>query len=228
MALEDTTVRLPTDRELPDSDGKPMDDERHGDQARIYLIEPLRRYLAEHGMSAFVGGMSFVYYDPAKKKAVGPDFYVVNGGVWRQQHKWVTWLEEWRLPTLIVEMLSPTTEREDRGRKFRLYRDVFRTPDYFLLDTDTGGVEAYHLKAGEYVRARTRRGLFPCQSLPLYLGMHDGWLRFFDKKGKLVPTAAEIAESEKTRAEMEKARADALGDEVRRLQEELRRLRGEA
>jgi len=96
-----------------------LDNEIHREQATAYLIEPLKKWLSAHGRSAFVGGNSFVYDDPhLKKKALSPDFYVVNGGRQRRQGKWVTWEEQNLLPTLVVEMLSPKTEKSDRTSKF--------------------------------------------------------------------------------------------------------------
>ena len=48
------------------------------------------------------------------------------------QEKWVSWEEGDLLPTLIIELVSPSTEKGDRGRKLSIYRDFFHCPDYFL------------------------------------------------------------------------------------------------
>ncbi len=48
-----------------------------------------------------------------------------------------------RYPCLIVEVLSPSTESEDRGRKFRHYRRIETLQEYFLIDPLSPSVECY-------------------------------------------------------------------------------------
>src|SRR5687768_7892266 len=40
-------------------------------------------------------------------------------------------------PTLIVEVLSPSTERFDRGKKFQHYREIESLQEYVLIAQDT-------------------------------------------------------------------------------------------
>ncbi|HXE73836.1 MAG TPA: Uma2 family endonuclease, partial [Candidatus Nitrosotenuis sp.] len=210
--------------ELPDSDGVPMESEWVREQTSRYLIEPLQDYFAETGTVAFVGGNSFVYYEPVK--AVGPDFYVVRGGVPRGQTKWVAWEEEGRLPTTVIELVSPSTESEDRGRKFCIYRDVFGTEDYFLYDPEREHLEGYHLERGHYVALSPGPdGRFPCASLGLFLGVKDGWLRFWTPEGRLLLTGHERADEERRRADEERRRADEERRRADEAERELERLR---
>lgn len=151
---------------------------------------------------------------------------MVNGGQQRNQTKWVMWEEQNLLPTLVVEMLSPNTERNDRGRKFLLYRDRFRCPDYFLLKSENESLEGFHLVGRAYVVVTPdSHGRLACSSLPLKLGFHKGWLRFFELDGTLVPTDDELRELEHERAEQERQRAEGAEEELRRLRAELDRLR---
>jgi Uma2 family endonuclease len=46
-------------------------------------------------------------------------------------------------PTLIVEVLSPSTERYDRGRKFELYRSLPPMQEYVLISQNRVHVERY-------------------------------------------------------------------------------------
>jgi Uma2 family endonuclease len=46
-------------------------------------------------------------------------------------------------PTLIVEVLSPSTERYDRGRKFQLYRNIDSLREYVLIAQDQPHIERY-------------------------------------------------------------------------------------
>ena len=48
-----------------------------------------------------------------------------------------------RSPTLVVEVLSPSTQAYDRSQKFALYRRVASLQEYILVDPDTRRVEAF-------------------------------------------------------------------------------------
>jgi len=45
--------------------------------------------------------------------------------------------------TLIIEVLSPSTQKYDRGEKFRYYRSLPSFAEYILLSQDTIGAEHY-------------------------------------------------------------------------------------
>jgi Uma2 family endonuclease len=55
-------------------------------------------------------------------------------------------------PTLVVEVLSPSTARVDRDRKMKLYAE-HGVPYYWIADPMNGAVEAYKLVAAAYVPA---------------------------------------------------------------------------
>lgn len=76
-------------------------------------------------------------------------------------------------PTLVIEILSPTTSHTDRVTKAQLYAR-FGVPHYWLLDTDQQVLEAYELNDGEYKLAAKAQGceifapgLFPGLSIAL-------------------------------------------------------------
>jgi Uma2 family endonuclease len=46
-------------------------------------------------------------------------------------------------PTVIIEILSPSTERYDRGLKFQNYRTIASLYDYLLIAQDTAHIERY-------------------------------------------------------------------------------------
>ncbi len=51
-------------------------------------------------------------------------------------------------PYLIVEVLSPSTEAENRGYRFASYRQVTSLQDYVLVSTDSIGLDVYRLNEG--------------------------------------------------------------------------------
>jgi hypothetical protein len=142
---------------------------------------------------------------------------------------WVAWEEGGRLPDLIVELLSPSTERVDRKTKMSLYAQVFRTRDYFLFDWDKETLEGYRLVGNAYEPiAPDRQGRLRSAVLGLDLGLWQGvvrafesgeaeestWVRLFDPADRLIPT---LGEAESARADAERARADAAEAELKRL-----------
>ena len=46
-------------------------------------------------------------------------------------------------PTVIIEVLSPSTESYDRGKKFRLYRTIEALQEYILITQDSVLIEQY-------------------------------------------------------------------------------------
>jgi len=55
--------------------------------------------------------------------------------------------DEWNLlnPTVIIEVLSPSTKTYDRGDKFNLYRDIPSLKEYILVEPETISVEAFYI-----------------------------------------------------------------------------------
>lgn len=67
-------------------------------------------------------------------------------------------------PTLVVEILSPTTTQTDRGVKAQLYAR-HGVPYYWIVDPEVRSIEAYQLAEGAYQLAGRLAGLEPV-SLP--------------------------------------------------------------
>ena len=131
-----------------------------------------------------MGTNCFVYYDEdTKRRSCGPDL-VANSGHRHDQGSWVVWAEGGLPPTLIVELLSATSEDEDRGSKMVRAATQFKAPDYYLYDTEDQRFEGYHLHHGQYIRVvPDADGRIACQSLPLKLGVQGKWLRWFTLDG---------------------------------------------
>ena len=62
-------------------------------------------------------------------------------------------------PSLIVEVLSPSTESYDRGGKFRLYRHNPVLIDYLLVSSTSIEIDLYHKKDnGEWIISNYQEG----------------------------------------------------------------------
>ena len=59
-------------------------------------------------------------------------------------------------PTMIVEVLSPTTESYDRGAKFKQYRELASLREYVLIAQDKVLVERYTRQGEEWILADFR------------------------------------------------------------------------
>ncbi len=190
-----------------------------------------------------------LYYDPRHPQWYKrPDWFGVLGvprlyeGT-ELRLSYVTW-QEGTPPFVVVELLSPGTEKEDLGRtlreasqppnKWTVYEQVLRVPYYFVFNRYTNEFQAFGLMMTEYQplepegkgvwlkEAELGLGLWQGR----YQGVERGWLRWYDQAGNwlLPPTELEQqrAEQEKQRAEQEKQRADAAEQENVRLRERLR------
>lgn len=197
--------------------------------AQILLLLSCLNWLWKDRDDYFAAGNLTVYYSPHQRKSEdfspmetlrerGPDFFVVLGTEKRPRKSWMVWEENGKYPNVIVELLSDSTAKTDRGLKKEIYQDIFRTPDYFWFDPETLEFEGLHLLDGVYQPLEpNERGWRWSQQLQLYLGIYENQLRFFTAEGELVPTPEEAAEAATQRVESLAAKLRELGvdpDEV--------------
>ena len=162
----------------------------------------------------FAAGNLSVYYSPRQRKSEdfrGPDFFVVLDTERKPRKSWVVWEEDGKYPNVIVELLSDSTQKVDRGLKKQIYQDTFRTPEYFWFDPDTLELQGFDLLKGKYQDMQPNsQGLLWSEQLQLFLGVYNQQLRFFTPDGELVLTPQEAAEREQQqRQEAERQRQEA-------------------
>jgi hypothetical protein len=146
-----------------------------------------------------------VYYSPRQIKTKdfrGPDFFLVLDTENRERNSWVVWEEGGKYPNLIIELLSPSTASTDKGLKKQIYQDIFRTPEYFWFNPQSLEFAGFILFGGTYQPIEPNpQGLLWSQQLNLYLGVHDGKLRYFLPEGQLMLTPEEYGVQATQRAE---------------------------
>ena len=79
-------------------------------------------------------------------------------------------------PKLIIEVLSPSTEDIDRGRKFALYRTLGSLEEYLLIDPRKYAVELFRRQGNDEWLLLTREGIdstIALESIGLTVGLHD-------------------------------------------------------
>lgn len=221
---------LPGQDELPSEDGEPMETGFHDAQDAL-LKDTLHD--AWHGQrDFFVAGNMFVYFSERQVRANdfrGPDVFVVLDVEPKGRKSWVAWEEGGRLPDVVIEVTSDSTEHVDRGEKMRIYSQIWRTSAYFIFDPDTGVLDGFAL---DHARRRyvpltpDERGDLDVEVLGLKLGLrrtsyrqYDApFVRWLTHDGTPLPTAQERAEAERVRAEAERVRADALAARLAELE----------
>ncbi|WP_008313860.1 Uma2 family endonuclease [Leptolyngbya sp. PCC 6406] len=208
------------------SDEPPLETELHLRQ--ILLLIQCLEGLWQSRQDFYAFGNLTIYYSPRQRKSEffrGPDFFVVLGTERRPRKSWVVWEEEGKYPNVIIELLSDSTAKTDRGLKKEIYQDTFRTPDYFWFDPHSLEFEGFHLVDGTYQPLEpTEQGWRWSEQLGLYLGVNQGQLRFFTTDGDLVPSPEEIAKAERQRADTERQRADMERQRNERLRAKLQEL----
>lgn len=207
LAKVDTPQANPEDDIFPIgdlySDEPTLETELHLEQ--IMLLIKCLKWLWRDRNDFYAAGNLTIYYSQNKRKNEdfrGPDFFVVLDTERKLRKSWVVWEEDGQYPNLIVEILSESTANTDKEAKKKLYQNTFRTPDYFWFDPYTLEFAGFHLLDGEYEALEpNEQGHLWSKQLGLYLGIHEGLLRYFTQEGKLVPTPEEIAEDAQHKAE---------------------------
>jgi Uma2 family endonuclease len=230
----------PTQDELPCDDGEPMETQRHKWQMDL-LIETLDPWLAARG-EGYVNGNMFVYYTLEQTRGLhfkGPDCFVALGVPRGERKCWVVW-GEGKAPDVVIELLSATTRRQDKGEKMQVYRDCMRVPEYFWFDPfDPADLAGFRLNGGRYEPiepdaggrlASAALGLTLLRWSGTYRGLTGTWVRWASADGEPLPTDAEAgaskAAAEAARADAERQRAERAEAELAALQAELGRRGG--
>ncbi|WP_353930620.1 Uma2 family endonuclease [Okeanomitos corallinicola TIOX110] len=208
------------------SDEPPLETELHLRQ--IILLFQCLEWLWKDRTDFYAVGNLTIYYSPHQKKSEyfrGPDFFVVLGTERKTRKSWVVWEENGRYPNVIVEILSASTAKTDREYKKELYQNTFRTPDYFWFDPYTLEFVGFYLTNGKYQPLEpNERGHLWSEQLGLFLGIHEGLLRYFTSTGELVPTPEETATEAEKEVEMQTERAEREARKAERLAAKLREL----
>lgn len=240
---------LPTMYDLPSEEvgESGLPDEFHVFQSQLLreTFQPLN-YSADE---VFIGTDINLYFDENHTRWYRRPDWFASVGVPRLYDRkdlrlsYVVWQEQVN-PLIVVELLSPSTEKEDLGQvtkddkeiptKWDVYEKILKVPFYFTYDHLTQQIHAFRLEGDVYASFLANdetRFLIP--NVGLYLGLWQGcyqninetWLRWFDGQGIVIPTPLEkeAQEKERERAEKEHERAEkeALADKLATLNAKL-------
>ena len=131
----------------------------------IDAIQLLEDYFADQP-NVYVCGNLLLYYEEGNpRKHVSPDVLVALG-VPKEPHRdyYLVW-KEGKAPDFVVEITSKSTKREDKKKKFEIYRDILKVPEYFLFDPSADyldpPLQGFRLVGGEYVPIEPVAGRLP-------------------------------------------------------------------
>ncbi|KAM3113290.1 Uma2 family endonuclease [Phormidesmis sp. 146-33] len=205
------------------SDEPPLESELHLRQL-LLLIRCLELWWDDR-QDFYVFGNLTIYYSPRQLKSEffrGPDVFVVLGTERKTRKSWVVWEEDGKYPNVIIELLSDSTAKVDRGLKKQIYQDTFRTPEYFWFDPNTLEFQGFRLMAGEYQALQPdSQGWLWSQQLELYLGIHQLQLRLFSRQGQLLPTPEEWAEAAQQQLEATQQQLEATQQQLEAAQSQI-------
>jgi len=208
--------------ELIHTDGVPMDSFMH--YLGTALLIDITNYWCRNRNDFWVGGNNFIYFNPDQARNRdyrGPDYFFVKNGVDRTRWRdyWAVWEEGGRLPDVVAELVSASTEQEDHTTKFTIYEQTLQAPEYFIYDPAMQQLDGWRLIGSSYAPLQpNEHGWLWSEELGLFLGTWVGeyqgiratWLRMYTADGTLVPTQAEAAQQRAEQAEQEIARLRAL------------------
>ncbi len=220
-----TVPRPARTREIdyPTSDGKPMAETHVHREDMIDVIQTLDdRYAGEPRV--YVGGNLLLYYEEGnRRKHVSPDVFVTIG-IDKEPPRdyYLVWIEG-KAPDVVIEITSKSTKREDKKKKFELYRDILKVAEYFLFDPTEDylkpPLQGFRLVDGEYAAIEPVGGRLPSEVLGLHLERDGEQLRLFD------PATGTRLMTRREALEAAEAAKQHLADENERLRRELEALR---
>ena len=139
---------------------------------------------------------------------------------------YVYW-QEGAPPLIVVELLSPGTEKEDLGQtlrdvnqpptKWEVYERILRVPYYAVFSRETTELRIFQSTGMRYTEVIGHGGKFWIQEAGLGLGLWKGiyhgedrlWLRWQDVDGNWIPTEAEQTEQAQSLADQERKMKEA-------------------
>jgi Uma2 family endonuclease len=209
----------------PTRDGRPMGETTLHMEDMIDTIQMLQDYYADQPNVFAWGNLLVCYEEGDRRKHVSPDVLVAFGvpkGPNRDHY--LVW-KEGKAPDVVVEITSKSTRREDKKKKFEIYRDIMKVREYFLFDPRAEyldpPLQGFRLVGGDYVPIEPVDGRLPSEVLGLHLERDGEKLRLFNPRtGEYLQTPREGREAEHRRAEEERHRAE---EERHRAEEERRR-----
>jgi len=221
----------------PDTDGEPMAESDFQYKYLVYCRDALDFHFRADPQ-IYVSGNLMIYYEKDNpRKSFSPDVFVVLGIPKHDRPIYKTW-EEGKVPDVVIEITSKTTEKKDRVFKPVLYSRL-GVKEYFMYDPTGDYLDPilqgfWRDEDGSYqeIGATDEGGIIKLESYLLKLELHvaEGHLRLYDPESQSYLTSyaeERVAHQQETEARME-AEARAQAEALAREQETQARMEAEA
>jgi Uma2 family endonuclease len=224
------TAGWPTEDELGVEDDQPVTSTRHREQASL-LVHLLKRIWWDRP-DVLVARDLGVFFRPEEPPAV-PDVMVVFGFEPRGDcAAYLVWKER-KGPNIVVDLLSTSDPHKDRERNYPIYEQRLLVPELIWFDPlDPSELRGFRLREGRYEElAPNEHGRLWSDELKVWFGVHERWLRLYDREGNLILTGDEVAAQAQAEAAQERAAreaAEALAQQARAAREQEQAARAEA
>ncbi len=204
----------------PESDGKPMAETDKHRNLMVELIESLKKFYAEDSEIYVTGDLFLYYLEGVPQECVAPDVMVCYGVPKKERRIYKLW-EEKVAPSIVIELASHSTYKNDREGKRDLY-EFLGVKEYFIYNPEypktLPSLLAYRLQNGEYQKISIENGRIFSEVLGLDLVDTGNTLRLFNPKtDKFLPNLVELANADE--------RAERAEAEIERLKAELAQLK---
>jgi Uma2 family endonuclease len=197
-------------KSYPTSDGRPMAETDLHRDLMVSLIQRLETWF-EADQAVYVSGNLLLFYERGNtRRHISPDVFVVKEVGKQKRDNYLIW-EEGKGPDFVIEVTSSSTKREDIKKKFALYRDVLKVPEYFLFDPRGDylkpPLQGYRLVNGEYEPIKPQDRRFRSEELGLYLEQDGSNLDLYDATTgrRLLSAKEKLSQAE---AELERLRRE--------------------
>jgi Uma2 family endonuclease len=146
-------IPLQDDVYYPESDGKPMGETQVHREEMAYLIDALGDWYGSDP-DVHVGGNLFLYYVKGMPGySVCPDVFVAKGVPKEPPRRIYKVWKEGKVPDLVIEVTSDSSEKEDTDDKKSLYERL-GVGEYILFDPFgdylSPRLQGFHLTGGRY------------------------------------------------------------------------------
>jgi Uma2 family endonuclease len=214
MLEEEALLSLPTEDDLPDSDGKPVDNELQ--LLAPMLLRGILAYIWDDRLDWFFG-INLGIYAVVNQPAIGPDAFLSLGvdRVRSNNKLRLSYLvyREGVMPQWVLEVVSkqPGGEYEQKFQQYAelgvLYYTIYN-PSHYRRDRHEA-FEVYRLVDGHYVRQMGNPVWMPEIGLGIghEMGTHErhqrDWLYWYDEQGHRYPIPENALKAEKLLRERE-------------------------
>lgn len=247
FTVAESADELPTMYDLPSED---LNEPGLRDEFHYFQPQLLRETFTSSAYpkeNALISSNLYLYYDAEHTKWYKrPDWFVVLGtsrGYEEREFRlsYVAWQEN-IAPYLVVELLSPDTEKEDLGQslrsvdkppsKWQVYEQILKIPYYVVYSRVSSELRVFGRISGSY-----RELVLPEQRLWLpeaelglglwhgeFQGIRGPWLRWYDENEQWIPSQEEKLRSQEDQLlqaqqqiDQERLRADKLAEKLKAL-----------